>query len=170
MEDFSFARLILQVVGYAVGAAGFLFVLSAVEPFREHRKAWLEFGKWLDVLPVQLRFMLQLSRNGLKNCKEVIAQQLVIPYIVNAPAEVEGTNFEIEELQEIRVGLLGWERSAAMFDSITQWISATIRLNYEIRRHHSMMSENAKSIASSQQQLYDLNEERHSLPEAGLKF
>lgn len=106
MEDFSLSRLILQVVGYAVGAVSFLFVLSAVEPFRERRKAWLEFGKWLDVLPVQLRFMLKLSQNGLKSCKSEIEQQIITRYIVNAPVDVEGSNFEIEELQEIREGLV----------------------------------------------------------------
>lgn len=133
--------LISAGFGFILGLIATVLGIAFVEPFRAKMTAYLEFGKWLTILPLELRQMQRMTKHIASNLSVVIEQANNNPdWQPQVPFPI-GEKLEVSTVLEIRNKILGWKRTEEAFRLVTEIWSAVVRTNWSLGVYNEQMAE-----------------------------
>lgn len=140
MLDFLKSPLFPAFAGFLFGLLASVVGVAFIEPYRARMAAYLEFGKWLAILPSELRQMQKMTKHIVVSLEEVLQHAHQDPSWFPLVPHPIGEKLEVDTILEIRTKTLGWDRTEEAFDLVTTIWSAVVRTNWSLRAYNEQMT------------------------------
>lgn len=140
MLDFLKSPLFPALAGFFFGLLASVVGVAFIEPYRARMAAYIEFGKWLAILPPELRQMQKMTKHIVRSLDEVLQRAQQDPSWFPLVPHPIGEKLEVDTILEIRTKTLGWDRTEEAFDLVTTIWSAVVRTNWSLGAYNELMT------------------------------